>query len=115
MSRASDLRDWLLDVSVGKDASEDVSPEDAEILLAGLPTGRESAEAKGRRLLAEGRLTIDRVNGDLVVATCKGDSGAEYRLGHDPTNGQWRCTCEAKGRCSHLVALQLVTTINRRR
>jgi hypothetical protein len=44
----------------------------------------------------------------VVHATCRGDSGTVYNLGH---NGKgWGCTCPAKGRCSHLVALQLVTT-----
>lgn len=69
-----------------------------------------SVEDKGRRLLTEGRLTVVRVAGAVVVAKCKGDSGEMYDLGYDPRgNGQWRCTCVARGRCSHLVALQLVT------
>lgn len=71
------------------------------------------AAAKGRRLLTEGRLLISRVHGDLIVATCRGDSGEVYDLGFDPRNGQWRCTCPARGRCSHLVALQLVTARRR--
>jgi uncharacterized Zn finger protein len=69
---------------------------------------REGVEAKGRRLLTEGRLTVTEVGRAVVHATCRGDSGAVYNLGH---NGKgWGCTCPAKGRCSHLVALQLVTT-----
>lgn len=77
-------------------------------------SGRENIDAKGRRLLNEGRLTITTVLGRKIVATCKGDSGEIYYLGHDHRNGQWRCTCQARGRCAHLVALQLVTSINRR-
>jgi hypothetical protein len=74
---------------------------------------RKSAADKGRALLTEGRLRITRVDPDsgLVIAKCRGDSGAEYDLGYDPRPGQraWRCTCqEMKGKCSHLVALQLV-------
>lgn len=69
-----------------------------------------NVEEKGRRLLTEGRLTILRVDG-AIVAECKGDSGEVYKLGYDPRvrSGGWRCTCPALGRCSHLVALQLVT------
>lgn len=71
----------------------------------------ENVDVKGRRLLTEGRLLVVRT-GDgsgAVVATCRGDSGAVYDLGFDPKAREWRCTCEARGRCSHLVALQLVT------
>jgi uncharacterized Zn finger protein len=74
---------------------------------------RENVDVKGRRLLTEGRLDIHKIEqGDrgLVWATCRGDSGASYTLGFDPRNLQWRCTCEARRRCSHLVALQLVVT-----
>lgn len=80
--------------------------------------GRESANDKGRRLLVEGRLLVRRVDLDLglIIAECRGDSGEVYYLGRDPTNGQWRCTCrEMKGKCSHLVALHLVTATSTRR
>jgi uncharacterized Zn finger protein len=70
----------------------------------------ENARAKGRRLLEEGRLTVERVDASgYVQATCRGDSAAVYHLGFDPGRGQWRCTCPARGRCAHLIALQLVT------
>jgi uncharacterized Zn finger protein len=73
---------------------------------------RESAAVKGRRLLAEGRLTVivagDPARPGLIVAECKGDSGTVYALGYDFRSREWRCTCPALGRCSHLVALQLV-------
>ena len=77
--------------------------------------GRESAADKGRRLLTEGRLTLLHVSTSSderapIVATCRGDSGEVYDLGYDAAKQQWRCTCvEMKGKCSHLVALQLVT------
>lgn len=71
---------------------------------------REDAAAKGRRLLTEGRLTVERLDaGGLIVARCRGDSGAVYSLGFDPIKRQWRCTCPARTNCSHLRALQLVT------
>lgn len=74
-----------------------------------------TAEDKAHRLLAEGRLTIERVDSGIIVASCRGYSGGDvYKLGFDPREGgQWRCTCEANStfrrRCSHLIALQLVT------
>lgn len=74
--------------------------------------GRESAADKGRRLLTEGRLHVLEVDVETgyVHARCRGDSAEVYDLGFDPVRNQWRCTCvEMKGKCSHLVALQLVT------
>jgi uncharacterized Zn finger protein len=69
---------------------------------------RASADVKGRRYLVEGRLTVERISDGLVVAACRGDSGDIYHLGFDPAQTEWRCTCPARGRCSHLIALQLV-------
>lgn len=67
---------------------------------------REITVAKGRRYLAEGRLTVIRVDGDLADAVVQGDTG-QHHVGHDPDG--WHCTCPARGRCSHIAALQLVT------
>ena len=62
-------------------------------------------------MLTEGRLRVLRVErSGLIVAECRGDSGEVYALGFDPWHGEWRCTCPAKTRCAHLVALMLVTT-----
>jgi uncharacterized Zn finger protein len=68
---------------------------------------RESVPAKARRLLAEARLTIRRVDGPVIAAECRGDSASVYRLGYD--RGRWYCGCPAVGRCSHVAALMLVT------
>ena len=67
---------------------------------------REPAHDKGRRLLAEGRLDIRFADGRTVTARCRGASAEIYRLGFDR---DWFCTCPASTRCSHLVALMLVT------
>jgi uncharacterized Zn finger protein len=69
-------------------------------------TGRENAEAKGRRYLVEGRLLVVRVDSNGIEATCRGN-GETYRLGHNGT--AWGCTCPARGVCAHLTALRLVT------
>jgi uncharacterized Zn finger protein len=68
----------------------------------------ENARAKGQRLLAEGRLQVTRVDGGVIAAECRGDSGEVYTLGYHPRTG-WLCRCAARGTCSHLRALQLVT------
>ena len=69
---------------------------------------RETVEAKARRYLAEGRLTVTAVNGDMVAGVCRG-SGAIYYLGHEPGRG-WHCSCPVRSdQCAHLEALRLVT------
>jgi hypothetical protein len=72
----------------------------------------ESADKKARRLVTEGRLTILGVNPTEITAECKGDTGEVHQLGYRATTG-WICGCEANRtfnrRCSHLIALQLVT------
>jgi hypothetical protein len=72
---------------------------------------REGADAKGRRYLVEGRLTVELVDGEYIDAKCRG-TDTVHVLGHRPTHG-WFCSCRLRtGRrstCSHLVALQLVT------
>lgn len=69
----------------------------------------ENTDQKARRLLAEGRLTVLAVNDAAVIARCKGDSGEEYMLGWDKNHMNWICSCKARGKCSHLKALWLVT------
>lgn len=73
-----------------------------------LPT-RENVAEKGRRYLTEARLVVEHVDGQTVRAQCRGDSGAIYELGFDHVRVEWHCTCPARGRCAHLVALMLVT------
>lgn len=69
---------------------------------------RETLTAKAARLLAEGKLTVLRVDRDHVHAECTGDHGV-YRLGHNPKRpGGWWCDCPARRECAHLVALRLV-------
>ncbi len=76
--------------------------------------GRENAQQKGLRMLLEGRLRVVKVDGDLIVATCKGDSGGLYHLGHEPgARKPWRCTCPAVGPCSHLHSLWAVVSVAR--
>jgi uncharacterized Zn finger protein len=58
---------------------------------------------------------VRRVDGQIISATCRGDSGEVYELGFDASHGSWYCTCEAKGRCSHMQAATLVTIANSRK
>jgi uncharacterized Zn finger protein len=76
-------------------------------------TARENVDVKAARYLREGRITVTRVDGDLVEAECHG-AGEVYRLGHHPRHRTgWWCSCPARGRCCHLAALQLVTVVRR--
>ena len=68
---------------------------------------RENAGLKARRLLADVRLRVCRAGGSGIEAQCWGDSAERYELGF--REGRWFCSCPALGRCSHLVALMLVT------
>jgi hypothetical protein len=67
---------------------------------------RETIDLKAARYLGEGRLLVWRVDSTAIEATCRG-GGAIYDLGHD--GDRWHCTCPARTRCAHVVALQLVT------
>lgn len=66
---------------------------------------REDAAEKAKRYVLEARLRITYLDGNRIRATCRG-SGAVHQLGWD--RGEWWCTCEARGACSHLRALWLV-------
>jgi len=69
---------------------------------------RETVSAKPARYLAEGRLIVTQVDGDLVAASRRGD-GKVYELGHEPGRGWW-CDCLVRtDRCAHLAGLMLVT------
>jgi uncharacterized Zn finger protein len=69
---------------------------------------REDARTRGRRLLAEGRLTILEARQGFVVALCKGDSGEIYEVRFD--RDRWTCTpCPARTQCAHMYAAQLCT------
>lgn len=73
---------------------------------------RENAAMKARRYLTEGRLVIIEVREDRISAFCRGD-GAVWAVGYSPRG--WECDCPAlSSNCSHLLALRLVTTANRR-
>ena len=72
-------------------------------------SGRENAEARGRRYLGEGRLPVLHVASNVVRATCRGSGEVHTVVWTD--GGGWRCTCPALTRCSHIVALQLVVVV----
>jgi hypothetical protein len=74
---------------------------------------REPADVKARRYLTEGRLVVRELDehGGEVLADCRGD-GAVYGLGRDGRG--WWCSCRARGRCAHLLALGLVVALEPR-
>ncbi len=86
--------------------------ENATEMFVKKVTKRENAQDKSRRLLVSGRLRVVKVDGGLIVAECRGDSGAIYHLGHEPGSRKpWRCTCPAVGPCSHLYSLWAVVSL----
>jgi hypothetical protein len=74
---------------------------------------RENAAMKARRYVSEGRLIVRQLDeeGGTAPADCRGD-GAIYSLGFEARG--WWCSCAAKGRCSHLLALGLVCALEPR-
>ena len=64
---------------------------------------RINAFDRGARLVSEGRLLIERVDGNAIDATCRGDTGEIHRLGY--RRGSWHCSCPALTQCAHLHAL----------
>jgi uncharacterized Zn finger protein len=74
---------------------------------------RENAEAKGRRYLVEGRVTVLEVDTDRISARVRGD-GQVWWCGWNPGQ-RWWCRCPARtDRCAHLTALRLVTLVSPR-
>lgn len=66
----------------------------------------ENHQTKGRRYVTEGRLRVMLVQSDRIYAECRGQ-GEVWHCGY--AKRRWWCDCPARTRCSHLVALQLVT------
>jgi hypothetical protein len=72
-----------------------------------------TAAEKARVYLGEGRLVVRELDeyGGTVAADCRGD-GAIYHLGLDGSG--WFCSCPARGRCAHLLALGSVVALRPR-
>lgn len=66
---------------------------------------RESAAAKGARLLTEGRLIVEAAGPGFFAATVRGTADVhlvEY------ARGRWTCSCDARLTCSHKSAAALI-------
>jgi hypothetical protein len=69
--------------------------------------------AKAFRLLVEGKVRVTFVSeaGYLIHATVQGDH-ASYFVDHGMTReSRWTCSCPARTDCSHMRAVQQVTTV----
>jgi len=74
--------------------------------------GKETHDT-ARRVLAEGRLTIQQAshtNG--VVAHVRGDSSLTYRAQWSP-DLDWLCNCVTRPQCARLIARRLITDTNK--
>jgi uncharacterized Zn finger protein len=67
---------------------------------------RESVTDKAHRYLLEGRVVVSLAAPGVVSATVRGDAEI-HRVTYE--RGGWNCTCPARGRCAHLLAVGLVT------
>jgi len=67
---------------------------------------KESVTDKAHRYLTEGRVVVSFAAPGVVNATVRGDADI-----HEVTyeRGGWHCTCPARGRCAHLLAVGLIT------
>lgn len=65
---------------------------------------------KAGRLLRTGRVTVLAVDLDQVLADVDGDSG-RYQVAWRSDTGRWTCTCPARGDCSHVLAVKLITRV----
>lgn len=65
-------------------------------------TFKENAPTKAMRYLVEGRCIIRYVDDDRVIARVRGHE--VYDVEHAPGRG-WSCTCPARGRCAHRLAV----------
>ena len=63
-----------------------------------------TVEAKAWRLINTGRVTITHQTEDVLAGTVAGDHDT-YQVSIDP-DGE-HCTCPARVRCSHIIALDL--------
>jgi len=70
---------------------------------------RELAPDKARRYLVAGRVVIRRITPRTVMAQVRGD-GEMYTVIGDPAG--WSCTCPARGRCCHQIAVGLVVDLS---
>lgn len=70
---------------------------------------RENAATKGKRYLCEGRVVLTTVTPDRVEARVRGD-GVIYSTAWDRRG--WWCTCPARGRCAHLLAVGHVVAVD---
>ena len=67
----------------------------------------ETVARKAARYVLEGRLQIVSMGGGHVRASCQGGEQKPYTVAIDH-DGERRCSCQARGRCAHLAALELV-------
>lgn len=67
---------------------------------------KESVTAKAHRYLTEGRVIVSIAAPGTVSAAVRGDAEV-YHVAYE--RGGWHCSCPARGRCAHLLAVGLVT------
>lgn len=69
-----------------------------------------NATAKADQYLAAGRVIVTTVEPGSVKATVRGDGHSGHVDYADPAG--WFCTCPARSRCCHLIAVRKVVAID---
>jgi hypothetical protein len=67
---------------------------------------RENSAEKARKWIRQGAVAIVRVDRGYVLGAVRDPAGVRTVK---MVAGFWSCTCEARGPCSHVKAVQLVT------
>lgn len=70
---------------------------------------RETAFAKARRLLVEGRVVVLHIGAGTIRAAVRGDSAELHSVAYE--RGRWICSCPALAHCSHAMATALVSVV----
>jgi uncharacterized Zn finger protein len=86
--------------------SPGINPSDVGLEVRIGMVSRESARTKAARYLLEHRCILRYVDDDRVVGRVRGRT--VYDVEFAPGRG-WSCTCAARGRCAHILALVHVT------
>jgi uncharacterized Zn finger protein len=82
--------------------STGINPGDVGLEVRIGMVSRESARTKAARYLLEGRVVLVRVDEKTVLGRVRGRE--LYTVEHAPGRG-WSCTCPARGRCAHRLAV----------
>ncbi len=83
-------------------ASHGIDPQSTGLEIRIGYSARENSRTKAARYLLEGRIIVRYVDDDRVLARVRGRT--VYDVEFAPGRG-WSCSCAARGRCAHRLAV----------